>query len=254
MRWNHVDRGAVDDPRGYLVRAVTRTSIDHLRRAKVRRENYVGSWLPEPLLTEPDSADSVARNDSVSMAVLVMLERLSPLERAVFVLHEVFGFSYPEVARAIDRSEVAVRQLGSRARANVRGSRRFAASGQQARRITERFLAACLGGDLGVLMELLAPNVTMWVDSNGQSEGGPRQPVHGAPAIAEYFAAVAGRFPAGIRSRYVELNGSGGGLFIVDNEVYAAFVLDFAADEDSRVDAIWVIREENKLSRIPVVN
>jgi RNA polymerase sigma-70 factor (ECF subfamily) len=249
LRWNQIDRDSVVDPRGYLVRAVTRTAIDQLRRAKARREQYVGSWLPEPLLTGPDSAESVTRADSVSMAIMVMLERLSPLERAVFVLREVFGFSYPEVALAIDRSEAAVRQLGSRARANVRGRPRFPV-GKETKKITERFLAACLGGDLGGLMELLAPDVTMSVDSNGRSEGGPLQPVHGARPIAEYFASVAGRFPAGIHSRYVELNGNDSGLFIVGDEVYAAFVLDFAPD--GRVAAIWIIREENKLSRIPV--
>jgi len=251
LRWNQIDRGAVVDPRGYLVRAVTRTSIDQLRRAKARREQYIGSWLPEPLLTGPDSAEDVTRADSVSMAILVMLERLSPLERAVFVLHEVFGFSYPEVAAVIDRSEAAVRQLGSRARGNVRGRPRFAANGKQIRQVTERFLAACLGGDLGGLMELLAPDVTMWVDSNGRSEGGPREPVSGALPIAEYFASVAGRFPEGMRSRYVEFNGSGSGLFVVGDEVYAAFVLDFA-EPDGRVEAIWVIREEGKLSRIRI--
>ncbi|MBP2327147.1 RNA polymerase sigma-70 factor (ECF subfamily) [Kibdelosporangium banguiense] len=252
LRWNQIDRDSVVDPRGYLVRAVTRTSIDQLRRAKARREQYVGSWLPEPLLTGPDSAESVALADSVSMAILVMLERLSPLERAVFVLREVFGFSFPEVAQAIDRSEAAVRQLGRRARANVRGRPRFTADSMQTRQITERFLAACLGGDLGGLMELLAPDVTMYVDSNGRSEGGPLQPVYGAQAIAGYFASVAGRFPAGIRSRYVELNGSGSGLLVVGDEVYAAFVLDFAPGPDGRVAAVWVIREEGKLSRIPV--
>ncbi|TCO59775.1 RNA polymerase sigma-70 factor (ECF subfamily) [Actinocrispum wychmicini] len=252
LRWNRIDRDSVVDPRGYLVRAVTRTSIDQLRRAKARREQYIGSWLPEPLLTGPDSAESAARADSVSMAILVMLERLSPLERAVFVLNEVFGFSFPEVAAVVDRTEAAVRQLGRRARANVQGRRRFSAGGKETKQITERFLAACLGGDLGGLMELLAPDVTMCVDSNGRSEGGPRQPLHGARAVAEYFAWVADRFPAGIRSRYVELNGSGSGLFIVDDEVYAAFVLDFAPEPADRVEAIWIIREENKLSRIPV--
>jgi RNA polymerase sigma factor (sigma-70 family) len=252
LRWNKIDRTSVVDPRGYLVRAVTRTAIDQLRRAKARREQYVGPWLPEPVPTGPDLAESVALADSVSMAILVTLERLSPLERAVFVLREVFGFSYPEVALAIDRSEAAVRQLGSRARANVRGRPRFAAGDQQTRQVTERFLAACLGGDLGELMELLAPEVTMRVDSNGRSEGGPLQPVYGARAIAEYFASVAGRFPSGIRPHYVELNGSDSGLFLVGGEVYAAFVLDFAPGPDYRVEAIWVIREESKLSRIPI--
>ncbi|MET0134048.1 MAG: RNA polymerase sigma factor SigJ [Kibdelosporangium sp.] len=252
LRWNQVDRDSVVDPRGYLVRAVTRTSIDQLRRAKVRREQYVGSWLPEPLPTGPDSAEGVLRADSVSMAILVLLERLSPLERAVFVLREVFGFSHAEVATAIDRSEAAVRQLARRARADLQGHPRFPANGKETRRITERFLAACVGGDLSGLMQLLAPDVTMRVDSNGRSEGGPLQPIHGATAIAEYFASVAGRLPAGIRSRYVELNGSSSGLLVIGDEVYAAFVLDIAPEPDGRVEAIWVVREEGKLSRIPI--
>ncbi|PZS34705.1 MAG: RNA polymerase subunit sigma-24, partial [Pseudonocardiales bacterium] len=207
LRWNKIDQSLIADPRGYLVRAVTRTSIDQLRRAKARREQYIGSWLPEPLLTGPDVADGAVRDESVSMAIMVMLESTSPLERAVFVLREVFGFSYPEVAQAVGRSDAAVRQLGHRAKINLQQRRsRFQPGPRESRRATERFLAACLGGDLSELMEVLAPEVTLWVDAHGTSEGA-REPIHGATAIGEYLASIAPRYPDGIQFRYAEFNG-----------------------------------------------
>lgn len=148
--------------------------------------------------------ESSLLGESLSMAVLVMMETLSPLERAVFVLHEVFGFSFPEVGKAVDRTETAVRQLGSQARRHVRlRNRRFGPDRRQAREITERFLAACLDGDVEALMAVLTPDVTMWADGNGHAEP-PRVPLHGAAAIAEYFASTAGHYPAGLVVRMHE--------------------------------------------------
>lgn len=249
LRWRRVDQAGVKDPRGYLVRAVTHTSIDQLRRAKARRESYIGQWLPEPLVTSPDAADTTLRFESVSMALLVLLERLSPLERAVFVLHDVFGFNFAEVAPLLDRSESAVRQLGKRARDNVRGVPRFPVDREQSRRVTERFLAACVGGDLDGLLAVLAPDVTLWVDSNGRSEGGPLEPLRGAAAIAGYLHSLAGRFPRNLTARPVDINGEDGGLFLDGDDLYAAFALGFA---DGGISAIRVVREAGKLSRLRV--
>ncbi|PZS30087.1 MAG: RNA polymerase subunit sigma-24 [Pseudonocardiales bacterium] len=250
LRWNKIDQSLVADARGYLVRAVTRTSIDQLRRAKARREQYIGSWLPEPLLTGPDVADRVVQDKLVSMAILVMLESTSPLERAVFVLREVFGFSYPEVAQAVGRSDAAVRQLGHRAKTHLRQPRsRFQAGPRESRRVTERFLEACLGGDLSELLKVLAPGVTLWVDAHGTSEGA-RQPIHGAAAIGEYLASIAPRYPDGIHFRYAEFNGEPGGLLAVGRDVYAVVALEL--EPAGSVAAIRVVRTPEKLSRLNV--
>jgi len=250
LRWNQIDQSLVIDPRGYLVRAVTRTSIDQLRRAKARREQYIGSWLPEPLLTGSGAADAAVHDDSISMAILVMLESTSPLERAVFVLREVFGFSYPEVAQAVGRSESAVRQLGHRAKTHMQQRRlRFQPEPQESRRVTERFLAACLGGDLSELMEVLAPDVTLWVDAYGTSEGA-RQPIHGARTIGEYLKSIAHRYPDGIQLRYAEFNSDPGGLLVADGELYAAVSVELLPT--GLVTAIRVVRTPEKLTHLQV--
>ncbi|MBO7940921.1 MULTISPECIES: RNA polymerase sigma factor SigJ [Streptomyces] len=257
LRWRRVDRDAVADPRGYLVRAVTRTAIDQMRRSRARREEYVGPWLPEPLLVSSDVAlESSLRGESLSMAVLVMMETLSPLERAVFVLHEVFGFSFPEVAEAVDRTEQAVRQLGSRARRHVRlRRRRFEPDRRQAREITERFLAACLSGDVEALMAVLAPDVTMWADGNGHAET-PRVPLHGAAAIADYFASTAGRYPQGLVVRlHEQYDGSPAAVLATPAGVFAVVVVDVAEPAapgaPPRVTAVRAVRNPEKLGRVP---
>lgn len=251
LRWNQITQSEVSDPRGYLVRAVTHTAIDHLRRAKARREQYVGSWLPEPLVTEPDVAEAALRDDSVSVAILVMLESLSPLERAVYVLREAFAMSYPEVAQAVGRSESAVRQLGHRAKAHVQQRRpRFQSSPAEGRAVTERFLAACLGGDLGELLAVLAPDVTLVVDARGKSEGA-NEPLHGARLIAEYLAKISVRYPDGAGPSYVDLNGAPGGLVTADGQVYASVMLDMAdSPEGVRIETIWVMRTPEKLAHL----
>lgn len=149
LRWSAVDRAEVRDPRAYLVRVVTRLAIDRLRRVRARRESYVGDWLPEPLPTAEGPEADAERRDSVSMALLVVLETLSPLERAVFVLREAFGFSHAEIAEALDRNEEAVRQLAKRARGHVEERRpRYTSDALSQRRVAERFLAAALSGDV----------------------------------------------------------------------------------------------------------
>ncbi|WP_055523822.1 RNA polymerase sigma factor SigJ [Streptomyces graminilatus] len=253
LRWQRVDRDGVGDPRGYLVRAVTRTAIDQMRRSRARREEYVGPWLPEPLLVSSDVAmESSMLGESLSMAVLVMMETLSPLERAVFVLHEVFGFSFPEVAEAVDRTEPAVRQLGSRARRHVRlRQRRFEPDRRQAREITERFLAACLDGDMESLMAVLAPDVTMWADGNGHAET-PRVPLHGAAAIAEYFVSTAGRYPAELTVLMRQQHdGAPAAVLTTPAGVFAVVTADIdVLDGHPRITAVRAVRNPEKLGRV----
>jgi RNA polymerase sigma-70 factor (TIGR02957 family) len=191
LRWSGVDHSGVADPRAFLVRVTTRLAIDRLRRAKARRESYIGPWLPEPVIMAPDVAEDVALAESVSMAMLVVLETLSPLERAVFVLREAFGMPYAEIAEILGRKEEAVRQLARRARNHVQERRtRFEADQTAQRRVTERFLEATSSGDLKALMGVLAPGVTLVADGGGRALA-PRRPVRGAEKVARFLLAVA---------------------------------------------------------------
>ena len=190
LRWDRTDQDAIEDARAYLVRVTTRLAIDRLRRLKARREAYVGPWLPEPILTEGDAVTAVELAESVSLALLVVLEALSPLERAVFVLREAFDCSYAEIGEIVGRDEAAVRQLGHRAREHVRQRRpRFDADQATRRRVTEQFLAACNTGDVAGLMAILAPGVTLHSDSGGRVRA-PRRPIVGADRVARFFLSI----------------------------------------------------------------
>jgi RNA polymerase sigma-70 factor (TIGR02957 family) len=193
LRWSNVDHPGVADPRAFLVRVTTRLAIDRLRRVQARRESYVGPWLPEPILTRQDPAEDAAMAESVSMAMLVVLETLSPLERAVFVLREAFGMPHAEIADVIGRREDAVRQLARRAREHVRERRtRFDADSDEQRRVTERFLQATSNGDLEALMEVLSPGVELVADGGGKALS-PRRPVRGAEKVARFLVAIVGK-------------------------------------------------------------
>jgi RNA polymerase sigma-70 factor, ECF subfamily len=194
LRWDRTDRTAIENVRAFLVRMTTRLTIDRLRRLKARREAYIGPWLPEPVLAEGDVAEDVAEDvvlaESVSLALLVVLETLSPLERAVFVLREAFGHSYAEIGAIIGRNEATVRQLARRARGHVEeGRTRFDADQATRQRVTEQFLTACNTGDLTTLMAVLAPGVTLYADSGGRVRA-PRRPIEGADKVARFFLAV----------------------------------------------------------------
>src|ERR687897_1599580 len=190
LRWCRVDPAEVAAPRAFLVRVTTRLAIDRLRRAKARRESYVGPWLPEPILTTQDPAEDAAMAESVSMAMLVVLETLSPLERAVFVLREAFGMPHAEIADVLGRSEEAVRQLARRAREHVRERRtRFDADRDEQRRVTERFLEATSTGDFGALMAVLSPGGEIVADGGGKAPA-PRRPVRGAQKVDRFLLAV----------------------------------------------------------------
>src|SRR6476660_3728447 len=193
FKWSAADRTQVSDTKAYLARIVSNLAVDRLRSTRRQRETYVGPWLPEPILTESDASEEVAVAESVSVAMLVVLETLSPLERAVFVLKEVFDFSYAEVADAVDRSESAVRQAAHRAREHVQARRpRFETDRVKERAATERFFAAITGGDINELMELLAPEVTLWTDGGGKVRQAMR-PIVGSDNVARWIAGASQR-------------------------------------------------------------
>ena len=191
LRWAEVDRAAVRDPRAYLVRIVTRQALNRMRTMSRRREDYVGEWLPEPLLTSPDVAEDVELAESVSIAMLTVLETLGPTERAVLVLHEVFDVPYDEIAEAVGKSSAAVRQIAHRAREHVAARRpRMAVSRTEQQQVVDRFLAAVTAGDLQGLMDVLAPDVVVVADSGGLAPAA-RRPVVGRERVANALSRFA---------------------------------------------------------------
>ena len=248
LRWSGADRTDVEEPRAYLVRITTRLAIDRLRQVQARREAYVGPWLPEPVVTDigatvEDSSERAVLAESVSFAVLVVLESLSPLERAVFVLREAFGYPYAEIARILDRGESAVRQLGSRARQHV-GDRkpRYTAEPQLQRELTERFLAAATGGDLGALLSLLAPEVRLVGDSGGKAKA-PLRVIEGSDKVARFLVAVSQQPPAGMEIGFPGVNGAPAVVAFVAGAPDTVFSLGIA---DGRVAWVYIIRNPDK--------
>ncbi|HEY5852547.1 MAG TPA: RNA polymerase sigma-70 factor [Aldersonia sp.] len=250
LKWSSSDRTRVSDIKPYLVRIVSNVALDRLRSASKRRETYVGPWLPEPILTSTDTADDVATSESVSMALLVVLETLTPLERAVFILKESFDFSYAEIADAVGRSEGTVRQAAQRARGHVRARRpRYHADRARQLHVAEKFFSAATGGDINSLMELLAPDVTLWTDGGGKVRQALR-PVSGADTVAKWFAAIGTRpyqgiDPKDMAATLVEINGGPGILFAGVGRVIATVTLDI--DEMDRIVAIHNVANPDKL-------
>ncbi|MGK8559012.1 RNA polymerase sigma-70 factor [Nocardia gipuzkoensis] len=229
LKWNDTDRSTVRHPKSYLVRTVTNLSLNRLTSATATRENYVGPWLPEPLLTSPGIAEDSELADTVSTAMLVVLETLSPVERAVFLLREVFGYSHAEIADTLDRSEPAIRQIAHRAKGHVQSRRpRFDTDRAERDHITQRFMAACSGGDLNALMDLLAPDVTSWSDGGGVVTAA-RRPLHGPDNVARWTLGVLAKpTVAGIVLESAYINGELGALAHIDGNPVAVFTYDIA--------------------------
>ncbi|MFI1535021.1 RNA polymerase sigma-70 factor [Streptomyces anandii] len=252
LRWSRADHDAVREPRAYLVRVTTRLAIDRLRQIKSRGEAYVGPWLPEPLVTDvagtvADTAEQAVLADSVSLAVLVVLESLSPLERAVFVLREAFGYPYAEIAAMLERGEPAVRQLAGRARRHVEERRpRYEVDPAQRRDLTERFLAAAANGDLEGLMALLAPDVRLVGDSGGKAKA-PLRILSTADKVGRFLVGAARKGIADPSFRILELNGGPALLVLSGGRPDSVFQLDVA---DGRVQAVYIIRNPDKLTSL----
>ena len=254
LRWSGADRGQVREPRGYLVRVTTRLAIDRLRQVKARNEAYVGPWLPEPYVTDfgdtvPDTAERAVLADSVSLAVLVVLESLSPLERAVFVLREAFGYPYAEIAAMLDRGEAAVRQLAGRARKHVEERRpRYDVDQARRRELTERFLAAAGDGDLEGLMELLAPDVRLVGDSGGKARA-PLRALESADKVGRFLIGAAAKGIPDPGSRFLELNGGPALVVLSAGKPDSVFQLDVF---EGRIQAVYIVRNPDKLRSLPL--
>jgi RNA polymerase sigma-70 factor, ECF subfamily len=241
----------IRDPRAFLTEVATRLAIDHLRSARVRRERYVGPWLPEPLVgdLEPDVAERTELRESVSMAFLVVLERLSPVERAVFLLHDVFGYGFDEIARIVERSPENCRQIAVRARRRVDDARpRFEPSVQERDRLADQFFAAATNGDVDSLVRALAEDAVMVGDGNGQ--GALREPAVGALRVARLLA---GLFRVGARRGFRAERGTVNaqpGLVVYDASGAVASVLTVDVAEGGRVSAVRSVVNPDKLARV----
>lgn len=246
LRWAEVDHTQVRDPRAYLVRIVTRQALNRLRALSRSREDYVGEWLPEPLLTSPDVAEDVELAESVSIAMLTVLETLGPTERAVFVLREVFDLPYGEIAGATGKSVAAVRQIARRAREHVAARRpRMRVSRAEQRAVMDRFLASLRTGRLQELMEVLAPDVVMIADGGGIAAAA-LAPVRGAAQVAAVLAR-ANRLVAGAcETTTVWLNGAPAGRIDIDGEPTVVSLVV----EDGRVTRVYLMRNPRKLTRL----
>ncbi|MFJ3406515.1 RNA polymerase sigma factor SigJ [Promicromonospora sp. NPDC090134] len=250
LRWSAKDRSDVLDPRAYLVRVTTRLALNRLRTLRRARETYVGPWLPDPILTTPDAALPVERAEEVSLALLVVLETLSPVERAVFVLREVFDLSYQEIAGALDREVATVRQTAHRAREHVRARRpRYTPAGPQHAEATQRFLTACFTGDVAGVLAALAPEVELVTDGGGVVRAA-RRVIRGADKVSRALVAFAGDTTVG-RMEWVpvEINGASGMLALLDGAPAIATVAEYGTgDHDGLLARVMVFRNPERLA------
>jgi RNA polymerase sigma-70 factor (ECF subfamily) len=257
LRWHRVtessessEEPAIRSPRSYLCTVVTRLCIDQLRSARVRREVYVGPWLPEPLV-EPEATDPTEEldlADSLSMAFLVLLESLSPEERAVFLLRQVFDYDYAEIARIVNKSEANCRQMVRRAQQHIAERRpRFNATPQQREQMTHTFIQTCTNGDMDGLLSLLTHDIVLYSDGGGKAKAATR-PVVGAANVARFIFGVLDKAPRGFTAGVATVNGQPGIVCYVEGEPYTVLSLDIA---DGVVRGIYIVVNPDKLEHIP---
>lgn len=250
LRWREVPEAEVRSPKSYLAAVVTRLSIDRLRSAQVQREEYIGPWLPEPLVTNraEGGADLVEVDESLSLAFLVVLESLNPVERAVFLLREVFDYDYEEISGIVGKSEANCRQIARRARSAVAARRpRFERSPEQEERLTRRFVETCMSGDMEGLLKLLSQDVNLWSDGGGKVAAAP-YPIYGPEGVARFLLRVLRTVPPEFSARLTRVNGGPGVVGYVDGYPTSVVALDVA---DGYVQDIRIVVNPEKLRAIP---
>lgn len=246
IRWHDADPGSVRDARAYLARIAARQALNRLRTLARRREDYVGQWLPEPMLTTHDVADDAVLAESVSTAMMLVLETLGPVERAVFVMREVFGFSHDEIAAAVDRRPDAVRQIARRARAHVAARRpRVEVSESEAAAVVERFRIAASTGDVQGLVDVLAPDVVFLSDGGGRVTAA-RRPVVGADRVVRFIDGLLDQYPHSVLEA-AHVNGGPGLLVRLDGEIDGAVTFAFSR---GRIDSAYYVRNPDKTGRL----
>jgi RNA polymerase sigma-70 factor, ECF subfamily len=247
LRWAGVDLGTVRDQRAYLVKITTRQALSRLRTLGRRKESYVGPWLPEPLLTAPDVAEDVELADSVSMAMLLVLETLRPTERAVFVLREVFDLQYDEISEAVGKSPAAVRQIAHRARAHVAARRpRGAVSAAESRGALAAFQRAVETGDLQRLLDMLAPDVVLLTDGGGVKRAAVR-PIVGAGRVARFLGIGIPRIDGELSVEPVQVNGRPALIIRLNGEIEHLVAMRM---DDSLITGLYIVRNPEKLTRV----
>ncbi|MFF3442748.1 RNA polymerase sigma-70 factor [Streptosporangium sp. NPDC002721] len=238
LRWQTCDRDAVVNPVAFLATVTTRLSINAARSARARRETYIGPWLPEPVATGTDPHLGAERDEALGFAVLLLLERLSPKERAAYVLREAFDYPYRQIADIVQLGEAAVRQLVSRARRHVVAERRAPVSGAEQRRLLTAFVAAARSGDLAALEELFAADVTSYSDGGGAVRAS-RIPVVGAFRVARYVRTFAERFWTGVEVEWASVNGQASALLSRDGVMFAVVTVSASAEGIDQV--LWMM-------------
>jgi len=249
LRWHGTDRASVEEPRHYLGTVVARLCLDRMKSAQVRREVYVGPWLPEPVVDEAFGDEDSTLAHDISVALMLTLERLSPLERASFLLHDVFGLEFAEVARALGRGEAACRQLAARARAHIEAGRpRFPASRADGARLASAFQAAAASGDTQALRQVLAEDVVLFTDGGGKRIAA-LNPIRGAEKVLRFFAGIAAKDPTllGTQMRAASINGLAG---LVLREADGSIDTMAFEHRDGRIVAIYVTRNPEKLHHV----
>jgi RNA polymerase sigma-70 factor, ECF subfamily len=249
LRWQRTPKAQVRSPKAYLSAVVTRLCIDHLRSAKARREEYVGPWLPEPLLAEGGAGEPVVVDEALSMAFLVLLESLTPVERAVFLLREIFDYAYAEISCLVGKSEAKCRQIARRARESVAARRpRFESSPEQEESLTESFLAACVGGDMDDLLALLSGDVTLYSDGGGETRAA-LNPIRGPEKVARFLAGILDRVPPGFVVRRTRVNGYPGLVgYFGDGSPHSVVTLEVVV---RKIRAIRLVVNPEKLASVP---
>jgi RNA polymerase sigma-70 factor, ECF subfamily len=250
LRWVETDAAAIREPRAYLTRVASRLCLDQLKSARARRERYVGPWLPEPIVQAAGFVAGPAQEcaDDVAIALMLALERLSPLERAAFVLHDAFGQSFEEIAATLDRSAAACRQLASRARTRLREARpRFAVTPGEGERLAAAFQQAAQSGDLAGLTRLLAPEAVLHSDSGGKVRSA-RRPILGADRVARMFAKLLPKKGPPRAFAFVRVNGLPGWLAMDANGIVETLALEIC---DGRIVALYLVRNPDKLRHVP---
>ena len=251
IRWEHASPVDVDSPKAWLVTIVTRLCINHQQSARVLREEYFGQWLPESIITTPRSNPllSLEVDESLSLAFLILLERLNPVERAALLLRDVFDYEYSEIARILDQNEVNCRQVLRRARQHIKEARsRFDAPQEQRAELLRRFSEASRNGDMDGLIALLAKDAVFYSDGGGKAPALPK-PIRGAANVARGILEGLRRLvPKNLIRRYVEINGRPGIVSYHEDKPFSVFTLDVSED---RVSRVYVITNPDKLKRLP---
>lgn len=253
LRYRATPPASIRTLKSFLTTIVHHLCLDHLKSAQVRRESYVGPWLLEPIITDAGTAPMsplghIIDRESISMAFLVLLESLSPLERSVFLLREVFDYAYAEIAQITGRDEAACRQLFSRAKKHIREQRpRFPASQKAHAKMVGRFMEACMAGDMDGLMNLLAEDVTVWSDSGGKVAGAARQPIQGREKVARATIGLMSRAPAGTTFEVIEANGLPTLLIRIEGQIIGLLALEVAGD---LIRAVRNVANPDKLAHL----